>query len=147
MALNLTSVKDEVRKYLKDSFSGQGPYEQAIPDASTLPRNAQGGIDPYLSFRFGDLQRTYGGGRGLIGVRADDYELPIYFEAVAGNSTDASKLADLVVEAFLGKEFTNTGEARKRPGGGMFPVVSTNGATEAYMFPASFAITIQLMET
>lgn len=144
--LNLRTVKAEIRDYIKSWYTGIQIAEQAIPDSATLEKDARGLVKPYLAFQFGDLQRVYGGGRGFTGVRKDDHEMPIYFQSVSGEANEASDMADDVISRFLGMQFLNTGEVRKRPGGGMFPIVSSNGATEAYMFPSSFAVTIQLMD-
>lgn len=144
--LNLSQIKDSIRADIDAKFKFVETHEQAIPDSATVLRDASGKIKTYIAYRFGDLQRMYGGSRGLTGVRNDSYELPIYFEAVSGVAKTASRTADLVIEEMLGAKFKYTGEIRKRPGGAMYPITSTNAATEAYMFPTSYAVTIQLMD-
>ena len=48
-----------------------------------------------------------------------------------------------VLELLLGKQFSWTAEARKRPGGALFPITNTDNATEAFSFAASFGLPIQ----
>lgn len=122
----------------------QEVVEQAVPDTSTVLRNSEGAIDPYIAIQFGDLQQGYTS--NMASVRGDDYILPIYTQAVGPTPKIARQVANRVVDKLLGKTFTYAGNIRKRPGGGMFPIVATNGATEAYMFPASFGLLIQWAE-
>lgn len=146
MALNLSDIKDAIRAYLEANIVDD-VVEQAVPDAQTVLRNADGTVKPYVSYQFGDLQRLYGGARGLIGVRHDDYELPIRIQAQAPDAKMASDMADHVLDVALGFSSDYTGEVRKRPGGGMFSIVNTNGATECYTFPVSFAVTLQMTDS
>lgn len=144
MALNLSDIKAEIRAYIRDQFS-QPVVEQSVPDSKSV-RRVNGAIETYIAFHFGDLQRMYRGGQGFSGTRYNDHELPIYFQSVAPTAEIASATADRVVDVMLGADFKFTGQVRKRPGGGMFPIVESNAATEAYQFPSSFAITVNLLE-
>lgn len=120
--------------------------EQAIPDADTV-RKVGGKIEPYAALQFGDPQDR-AEGRGFTGVRGNDYELPIYIQVVAAETTRARKLASgQVLDVMLGFSQDWTGEVRKKSGGNMWPLVNSNGATEAYLYPSSWAVTVQLHET
>lgn len=145
MALNLVEVQEEIFEILKDTIP-QPLYEQAIPDSNTV-RKVNGQILPYVALQFGDLQFV-SSGQGFAGVRYDDYDLPIYIQVCAADPTVARRIASgNVLSALLGKQVTATGQLRKRPGGGMFPIVNSNGATEAYLFPSSWAVRVQLFDT
>ena len=145
VALNLVDVQDEILQAFQDAIP-QPVFEQAIPDAETV-RKVDGQIVPYVALQFGDLQ-FIASGRGFTGVRTDTYDLPIYVQVCAADATVARKIASgTVLSALLGLTFSWTGQLRKRPGGGMWPLVNSNGATEAYLFPSSWAVRVQLNET
>lgn len=141
---NLVEIQDAILDQLADN----SPYpvrEQAIPDADTLEK-VGGKVEPYIALQFGDLQDRVSG-RGFTGVRGNDYELPIYIQVVAADVSKARKIRDgFVLDTMLGFSQAWTGEVRKRTGGGMWPIASSNGATEAYMYPSSWAVTVQLFE-
>lgn len=142
--LNLVDVQDAILDQLASELTVP-LVEQAIPDADTV-RKVGGKIEPYAALQFGDLQDRVSG-RGFTGVRGNDYELPIYVQVVAAEATRARKLASgQVLDAMLGFMQSWTGEVRKRPGGGMWPITNSNGATEAYLVPSSWAVTVQLTE-
>lgn len=143
--LNVSEIQDQILEHLQNDIP-QRVEEQAIPDSQTVLRDGKGGILNYVALQFGDLQRKYAG-NGFAGVRNDDYELPIYVQAISPQPNIARKIAnDQVLSSLLGLSMDWTGEVRKRPGGGMWPIIASNQATEAYMFPVSFAVTIQLTE-
>lgn len=143
--LNLVGIQDQVFEAL-DNAIPQPLYEQGIPDADTI-KKVNGKVQPYVALQFGDLQDRLRG-KGFVGVRNDDYELPIYIQVVAADPDKARKIASgPVLDAMLGLSFDWTGEVRKRSGGGMWPVTNSNGATEAYLFPSSWALTVQLNES
>ena len=86
-------------------------------------------------------------GRGFTGTRNNDFELPIYVQVVAATPGTARKIASSnVLNELLGFSLPWTEEVRKRSGGGMWPIVNSNGATEAYLYPLSWAVTVQLHE-
>jgi len=143
--LNLVEVQDEILARL-DALLPIPLHEQAIPDSQTVVKS-KGKIEPYAALQFGDLQDRVEG-RGFGGVRSNDYELPIYIQVVSADTTKARKLASgVVLDALLGFSQSWTGEVRKKAGGSMWPIVNSNGATEAYLFPSSWAVTVQLHET
>lgn len=144
--LNITEVQDTILEHLNTSIA-QMVVEQSVPDAQTVLRGSEGQVQVYVALQFGDLQRTYTG-QAVAGVRHDDYELPVYIQVVAPVAKVARTLANRnVLDAMLGFSTEGTGEVRKRPGGGMWPILASNGATEAYLFPSSYAVTVQLLET
>ena len=142
---NLIEIQDKILDQLADN-SPFPVYEQAIPDADTVLKVA-GKIEPYIALQFGDLQDRVSG-RGFSGVRHNDYELPIYIQVVAADMAKGRKIRDgAVLDMMLGFSQGWTGEVRKRPGGGMWPITNSNGATEAYLYPSSWAVTVQLHDT
>lgn len=137
---NENQIADEILLYL-DNALAQAVIEQAIPDSKTVKRNAVGAIDPYVAIQFGDIQQ--GQAFSFAGPRWDDYILPVYTQVVAPDPAIARRVGAKVRDVFLGASFPWTGSMRKRAGGAMFPIVSSSGATEAYIMPASFGVLIQ----
>lgn len=142
--LNLSRLQDEVLGYFKSKVP-QPVYEQGIPDAETVVK-VGGKIVPYIALQFGDIQER-ASGRGFSGVRYNEYDLPIYIQVVAADPKIARKIAsESVLDALLGVQFDWAGQVRKRSGGSMWPITNSNGATEAYLAPSSWAITVQLSD-
>ena len=139
MANNLDAIQDAIAAHIKGLT--HKVEEQAIPDWQTLERGAGDRVNTYTVYQFGDIQNGYTS--SFAGARHGDYVLPIYTQTIGATPTAARKAANRVVDRLLGFTSTHTGEVRKRPGGGMWPLVSTTGATEAYMFPSSFGVLIQ----
>lgn len=137
---NESDIQDDILEYIDGQFV-QNVVEQAIPDSKTVKRNGVGAIDPYVAVQFGDLQQ--GVSYSFAGPRGDDYILPVYTQVIAPTPAIARKLSNKVRDVLLGESFPWTGSVRKRPGGAMFPLVASTGATEAYIYPASFGILIQ----
>lgn len=127
---------------LLDSALPEKVIEQAIPDADLVERDPVSGVIlPYVAVQFGDLQQ--GRATSFCGPRGDDYILPIYVQALGPTPRIARRLANRVRDAILGNDVKFSGSVRKRAGGGMYPLVTSNGATEAYIMPASFGVLIQ----
>ena len=142
--LNLVEIQDFIFDHLKSSIP-QPLYEQGIPDADTVVK-VKGKVQPYVALQFGDLQER-ASGRGFSGVRYNDYDLPIYIQVVAADTRVARKIAsEGILSALLGLQTAWTGEVRKRPGGGMWPITNSNGATEAYLVPSSWAVEVQITD-
>lgn len=137
---NETAIQEAIIAHLDASFA-QPLVEQAVPDSKTVLRNLVGDIDPYIAYNFGDLQQ--GVAYSMAGPRGDDYVMPIYTQVIAPDPGIARRLGNKLRDIMLGEDFPWTGSIRKRPGGGMFPLVASNGATEAYIVPASFGVLIQ----
>lgn len=143
--LNIVEIQDAILEHL-DSSLPQRVVEQSIPDSETVLRDSRGNIQNYVAIQFGDLQVKYRG-QGFAGVRNDDYELPVYVQAISPDPRTARVIAgSKVLSSLLGMKQDWTGQIRKRPGGGMWPIISSNQATEAYVFPVSFGVTVQLTE-
>lgn len=136
-------VQEEILAHL-ETVLAQPVVEQAIPDSKTVRRNSVGAVEPYVAIQFGDLQ--VGSTTSFAGPVGDDYILPVYTQAVGSTARIARQVSNRVRLALIGASFDWAGQIRKRPGGGMFPIVSSNGATEAYQFPASFGVLIQFAD-
>lgn len=141
MTFSLDRVQTDILAFLDTQFA-QPIVDQAIPDIRTVRRNAQGQIEPYIAIQFGDLQDA--GTRSMAGVRGDDFFLPIYTQSIASEPAIARKISNKLVNVFLGETFEWAGTVRKRPGGGLWPIVNSNNATECYMQPASFSLVLEL---
>lgn len=139
---NIPDVQDAIVAHLENSIT-QMVVEQGIPDPQTVLRDSNGNVQVYVAIQFGDFQRTYTG-QAVAGVRHDDYEIPIYIQVIAPAPKIGRKLAGgKIADAMLGFSTGGTGEVRKREGGGMWTLISSNSATPAYMFPSSYAVTVQ----
>lgn len=137
---SIEDIQENIIETLESAFV-QPVVEQAVPDSHTVLRNDKGQIEPYLAIQFGDLQA--GRTRSMAGPHGDDYGIPIYVQTVASTPKVARRLANKVVRVLLGTSYEWSGSIRKRPGGGMWPIVTSDGATEAYQFPASFTVLAQ----
>jgi len=139
--LNLDEVQDAFLSALETAIP-QKVVEQAIPDIDTVERYPDGSVKVYVALQFGDLME--GQTHSAAGPIGDDYIVPVYVQAVAPSAEIARKVANRVVSAVLGESFQWSGSVRKRLGGGLWPIVGSNGATEAYLAPASFSVPMQL---
>lgn len=143
MTLNLVTLQNEILEHLETSIP-QRVVEQAIPDTQTVLRTSDGKIPYYVAIQFGDIQNRYQG-KTFAGNRYDDYDLILYTQVVGADPKNVRTIAsENVMDALLGFEAKWASHIVKRPGGGMWPIVQSNGATEAYMFPGSWAITFQM---
>ena len=134
-------IQEGILAFLRTNLV-QEVHEVGVPDITTLPRDENNKVIPYYAIQFGDIQQ--GRGRNMAGPRGDDYQLPFYTQAIAANASISRRMANRLNLLLIGEESEYSGSIRKRPGGGMFSVNNTNGATEAYMSPASFGVLIQL---
>jgi hypothetical protein len=137
---NENDVIEDILAFI-DAGMPQKVVEQAIPNTKTVLRNTSGDIEVYIAVQFGDGQE--GRTHSFNGPRGDDYIIPVYTQVVAPDPAIARRVAAKLRDLMLGASFTHAGQVRKRPGGGMFPIVTSNGATEAYQMPASFGVPIQ----
>lgn len=138
---NETQIQEDLLALLEAALP-EKVVEQAIPDADLVERDpVSGAILPYVSVQFGDLQQ--GKGYSFSGPRGDDYIMPVYVQAIAPTPQIARRLGNRVRDVMLGNSVKFTGSVRKRAGGGMYPLVTSNGATEAYLMPSSFGLLIQ----
>lgn len=138
--LSIEETQDAILDALTDAFV-QPVVEQAVPNVQTVKRDKQGKIQPYLAIQFGDTSES--NSRNLVGPTGYSYNLPIYVQAIAADPSVARKLANKAVRVLLGESYPWSGSIRKRPGGGMWPIVQTDASTEAYLFPSSFTVLVQ----
>lgn len=143
MSYSIEDVQEAILADLKAAFEPvHNVVEQAIPNTWTVKRQeGTNKIVPYVALQFGDTNES--GAKSMIGPEGDDYAIPIYIQTVAGTPSVARRLANKVIRVMLGNDYPWSGHVSKRPGGGMWPIVSSNGATEAYQFPASFSVPVQ----
>lgn len=137
---SIGETQEAILTYLRSAIP-QPIIEQGIPDINTVKRNRPGDIDPYVAIQFGDLQN--GVGKSFVGPRGHDYQMPIYTQVIAPEPGIARRIQNKVVDALLGEGFPWSGQIEKRPGGAMFPMTNSNGATEAYTAPSSFGLLVQ----
>lgn len=143
MAYSLEEIQEGILEHLNEALP-QPVYEQAVPDIQTLRRTPAGDIDPYVAIQFGDIQN--GRGKSMAGPIGHDYILPIYIQVVGPTPRIARRISNRAVFAILGESFPWSGSVTKRSGGNMWPIVNSNNATEAYLFPASFGVLVQLSD-
>lgn len=144
MPFSLTYVEDQIIASLReDIFPNHDVYEQAIPDIQTVERSSTGEVVPYITFQLGDPQPW--GTTSFVGPRGDDYVLPVMWQAIVPTPADGRALRGMGLDRFLGLSFDWAGQIRKRVSGGQFPLKNSDGAVEAYIFPASFGIVTQLV--
>lgn len=137
---NEEGVQEDIFAAL-DAAMTQPLYETAIPDSQTAKRDSSGKVVPYIAIQFGDIGDT--GEMSFGGVRTADYEMPVYVQCVGPTAKVARQIANRVRDQMLGLDFEWTSEIRKRAGGGVFNMVASNGATEAYVAASSFTVTFQ----
>mgnify|MGYP003558737813 FL=1 len=142
--LNVVELQDNLIAWIDSQLSIK-LYEEGVPDARTL-KKVKGQVEPYAAIQPGMPQRR-GGGTGFAGVRYNDYTFPFQIQVIAANPTQARKIAcGELFNAALGFSQDWTGEMEQRPGGQMFSITTSNGATEAYQYATSWGFTGQLTE-
>ena len=122
----------------------QPAFEIAIPEPNTVKRNAAGKIEPYLTYQFGDISDGYS--ETFAGATSNDFWLPFYVQAIAGDAATARRIGNKLVRVFLGDTHEFGGQVRKRFGGSIFPVANADGTVIAYIFPISLGVKIQLFD-
>lgn len=142
MALTVEEIQESIFELIESSFI-QPVYEVAVPDSFSLERDPMGQVIDYIAVQFGDMQLSDRGSTSFIGPRYDDYQLPFYTQAVSANARTARRLANKMNNIMLGSDHPFSTNVRKRFGGGVWPVIGSNQATEAYLFPASFGVGFQ----
>lgn len=96
---------------------------------------------PYVAYQFGDLIQSRAS--SFMGPRGHGYILPFSTQAVAAEASIARLIGNKITDILLGASVAHSGSIYKRPGGRLWPLVSSNGATEAYQMPSDFGIPIQ----
>lgn len=142
--LNIAQIQDAILGHLRDQVPQQ-VYEQGIPDAQTV-RKVNGKIVPYVAIQFGALA-PHQRGTTFAGVRTFDHVLSAQVQVVAADPTVARKIMfDKVYDALVGLQIPWTAEVTPDRIGGVFPITTSTGATEAYQYASGFVVTIQLAD-
>lgn len=142
--LNIVEVQDQIFTSLETAIP-QKLYEQGIPDADTI-RKVGGKVVPYVALQFGTLADTRSG-RSFSGARTFDYELPVQVQVVAADPSVARKIMfSNVYSAIVGLQVKWISEVVPDRIGGVFPITTSSGATEAYQYASGFKCTLQLSD-
>ena len=142
--LNVVEVQDRFIEWL-DSKLPIPLYEEGVPDAETV-RKVDGKIVPYAAVQPGMPQKM-AQGRGFSGVRANDFSFPFQVQVVAADAAVARRIAcGPLFDAALGFSDDWTGEMDQRPGGQLYSITTSTGATECYQYATNWAVTVQLHE-
>lgn len=139
--MNLEEIQEDILATLQAGLP-QPVEEQAIVDIDNVMRNSAGDIDPYFAVQL--AMPSQKGATSFGGPRYDDYEQVIYIQAVAPEPGIARKMSNKLWDLFLGSSAPWTGSVRQRSGGAFLPMVNSNNATEAYVMPSSFGVSVQL---
>lgn len=142
MSFSLDDIPDQFLTELRSQMGAIRLEEQAIPDIDTLIRDQAGRVEYYICVQIGDEQPQ--GGRSFIGPWGDDYVMPIYIQVVGPEPKNVRKVANKVKRVMLGWTSDYSSEVRKRATGRIFPLSNSDGATEAYVYPVSFGVPLQL---
>ena len=142
MALTVEQVQESILDLLESKFI-QPVFEIAVPDADTLQRDPLGQVIDYLAVQFGDIQVSDRGSTSFIGPRYDDYVQPFYVQTISSSAKTSRRLMNKVNDVFLGSEHPFSSLTRKRFGGGVWPIIGSNQATEAYLYSVSFGVSFQ----
>lgn len=143
MAYSLDISQQQFIDTLAAEFA-QTAYEVAIPEPSTVKRNAAGKITPYITYQFGDISDGYS--ETFAGATSNDFWLPFYVQAIAGDAATARQIGNKLVRVFLGQEHDFGGQVRKRFGGKIFSDGNADGTGVFYIFPISLGVKIQLFD-
>lgn len=142
--LNIVQVQDGILNHLRAQVTPQ-VHEQGVTDAQTV-KKVNGVLVPYIAIQFGSLSPRQRG-RGFTGVRTFDHDLSMQVQVVASNPTIARKIMfEDVYDAMVGLSLPWTGEVYPDRIGGVFPIVTSNGATEAYQYASGFVVTLQMID-
>lgn len=142
--LNIVQVQDGILSHLRSGIP-QEVYEQGITDAQTV-KKVNGVLVPYVAIQFGSLSPR-SRGRGFTGVRTFDHDLSMQVQVVAADPTIARKIMyENVYDAMVGLSLPWTGEVYPDRIGGVFPIVTSNGSTEAYQYASGFVVTLQMID-
>lgn len=123
--INLFSVQQAIKQYLKDSIPLYSVESGATPTAESLPI-VDGILEPLVILRFSDMMPSAGEG-SFNGALYSGYYSYVDALCVGQTDDDARELAGIVNSFMLGKVFPNAGELRKNYGGGQFAIVSEAG--------------------
>lgn len=142
MTFTLDTIPEAFLQFLREQMGGIQIEEQAIPDIDTLERDPAGKVPYYICVQFAD--EIPEGGKSFIGPWGDDYVMPVYIQVVGPVAPNTRKIANRLKRIALGWRTEYSSELRKRALGRIFPLTNSDGATEAYVYPVSFGIPLQL---
>lgn len=145
MTFSLDDIPDEFLAYVREEMGSLQIEEQSTPDVDTLQRDAAGRVPFYICVQFGDEEQA--GARSFIGPWGDDYVMPVYAQVVGPQARNTRLLANKLKRVMLGWTSEYSSEVRKRVTGHIFPLTNSDGATEAYVYPVSFGVPLQLHYT
>lgn len=141
--LNVLEVQDSILNHIRATVP-QKVYEQGIPDADTVRRNASGKVEYYVAVQFG-MPQAKASGKTYIGVEYDDYVLPIYIQVVGPSAEGVRRVAFGPVHSnLLGFSAKWTAQVEQRSGGAVNMMTQSNNSTEAYVAPLSYGVTFQM---
>lgn len=142
--LNIVEVQDSIIETLRDELNFP-VYEQGVEDAMTVKKVA-GRVEPYVAIQFGSMTPR-ARGRTFVGVRTFDYELAMQVQVVAASGELARKIMyGNVYDVMIGLRFRWLSQIEPDRIGGLFPITTSNGATEAYQAASGFRATLQLSD-
>lgn len=140
---SLEEAQEAILAFIDAEFV-QDVYEQSISDLTLVSRDAQGRLKPYIAVDFGDTAEA--GARTFAGPRTYDYALTIRCRAIAPTPKIARQLGNKLVRKMLGFSTDWSGGITKSRAAGLFPITTSNVATEAYQMAVGFNLTLQLQE-
>lgn len=140
---SLEQAQDDLLSFINAEFA-EKVVEQSIEDHLLVERDAQGRLKPYIAVDFGDTAEA--GARTFAGPRTYDYSLPIRCRVIADKPSTARRLSNKLVRVMLGFSTEWSGGVTKSRAAGLFPITTSNAATEAYQMVAGFNLTLQLQE-
>lgn len=141
--LNVLEVQDAIVAHLRASIPHE-VFEQGIPDADTVRRDASGKVMYYVAIQLG-MPQAKATGKTYMGVEHDDYVQPVYVQVVGADAKKVRQAAfGAVHTALLGFSTKWTAQLEQRAGGAIYPMTQSNNSTEAYVVPLSYGITFQM---
>lgn len=140
---SLEEAQEAVLQYINSEFA-ESVYEQSISDDLLVERDARGKLKAYIAVDFGDTAES--GARTFAGPMTYDYNLPIRCRVVADKPSTARRISNKLVRVMLGYSTDWSGGVTKSRAAGLFPITTSNMATEAYQMAVGFNLTLQLQE-
>lgn len=140
---SLEEAQEAILAFIDAEFV-EDVYEQSIADRLLVKRDTRGRLMPYIAVDFGDTAEA--GARTFAGPRSYDYTLPIRCRVIADDPKIARQVGNKLVRKMLGFSTDWSGGVTKSRAAGLFPITTSNMATEAYQMAVGFNLTLQLQE-
>lgn len=140
---SLEEAQEAILAFIDAEFV-EDVYEQSIADRLLLKRDVHGRLMPYIAVDFGDTAE--GTARTFAGPRSYDYTLPIRCRVIADDPKTTRQISNKLVRKMLGFSTDWSGGITKSRAAGLFPITTSNIATEAYQMAVGFNLTLQLQE-